>query len=532
MTIAPPLRSALRRSARAAGFRVALLLLAPLAAAAAVTPDAPHPRAVASPAYRVAADGLPVFTEQFKDVHYAAFTFTGRVEVTVRASAPIRRSAVSPRAAGVAAAVEGDTLRLSLDRPRRLVVTLNDGERLFLFADAPDPAAPAPGQPGVTSVTDLGVDATGARLETARLQAAIDRVAAAHGVLYFPPGVYLTGTLSLKSHLTLYLAAGALLLGSDRPADYPVDPGHREPETLADARTWSNLGSDMTFSRLLLVDQATHVRVAGRGVIDGQGRIIRGLGRPPNLVRIRSSSHVTFADVILRDPAAWNSHLLASDHVTYRGVRILNDRSVPNTDGIDPDSSRDVLIESCFIYSGDDPIAIKTSGNAGLLRPVERVTVRGNIFLTHTSAMKLGSESRADIRDVLFADNDVLEADRAITLSCMDGARYERIRFVDNRVERLLFKTQQRPLLIHVRRRQPAAPVGLIRDVLIRDLTVDDPGPNPSRIAGFAADHAAAGIRFERLTIAGRVRTSAADAGIELGPYTQDVTFHPSSPAP
>jgi len=326
-----------------------MLALGLLSAAAAATRGAieiypASARAVASPLYRVRADGRAVFTEAFTDVHYAHFSASGRVAISISTGAPITGYSIQPRFNAPTAKVAGDSLEFILDRPRQLVVTINGAQRLFLFVDAINPHAPRPDDPGVRSIADFGVDATGARLETKRIQDAIDRVAAAKGVLYFPPGTYLTGTLALKSDLTLYLAGGATLLGSIDRDDYPVDAGFKESDMKNDPEHWSNKGADMTYSRLLLIDRAHNVRLAGRGVIDGQGRLIRNQGKPANLLRIRDSAQVTVEGLILRDAAAWNTHVLYSRDVTIRDVKIINDRSVANSDGIDPDSAQDLPV--------------------------------------------------------------------------------------------------------------------------------------------------------------------------------------------
>lgn len=485
--------------------------------------------------FRVTAGGAEVPAGKFKENTLAWFSFTGEVELAVRAAAPIRHFTISPRAAGIAATADGAVLRFRLDRPRHLVITI-DGARLFLFADPLEENPPRPGQAGVTSVLDFQVDPTGRTVDTVRLQQAIDTVAARRGTLHFPPGIYLTGTLALKSDLTLHLAAGAVLLGSANPADYPPETPRARSELPDDREPWLTPGADITPCRLLLVDGARRVRITGRGIIDGQGKRIRRPDFRPYLVLIRNSADVTVDGVMLRDSALYSALVLGSDQVTYRGVKVVNDPTVPNTDGLDPDGSRDVLIERCFLACGDDPVAVKTSGNHFLLRSAERITVRGCVLLTNTSAMKLGSESFADIRDVRFEDNDIVEADRAITLSCMDGGRFERIQFVDNRVERLHFKTQQRILLAWVRQRtrreRPGwGRTGAIADVLIRDLAVAEPCPNPSRIAGLAPGADVRGIRFENFTIAGRLVRDAAAAGLEIGPHAADISFAPSPQA-
>ncbi|MFB3902500.1 MAG: glycoside hydrolase family 28 protein [Acidobacteriota bacterium] len=486
--------------------------------------------------------------EKFRTISYAAFECPAPVEVTVRTASPVKTFNVSPHSAGLRAGADASGLSFRLDRPRQLVVTVNGGEKLLLFADPPDPAAPKPGDPGVINVLETGVDPTGGRLETARLQAAIDRVAAAKGVLYFPAGVYLTGSLSLKSDLTLYLAEGARLLGSDDPGDYPVDPGFDEANIRWDPELWLKLpGVDVSYRRLLLIDEATNVRVAGRGTIEGNGKALLGgaTGReiaavgsktkphipgpkPVNihLILIRRSSGVVFEDVTLLDSPMYNAHVLASDHVTFRNVKMVSDQTVVNTDGIDPDSSRDVLIERCFFLCADDCVSVKTSGQSRVRGDAERITVRHCVFLTRTSAVKLGTEIYVGRqRDIVFEDNDVLETGRGINISSEGHYGYERIRFTGFRIERFDWHRLQFPVHIHVEPRHPDGAAGWIHDVLLQDLKAEVEPPARSRIAGFSAEHDVRGVRFVNYTVAGRVRLDAADAGVQIGPYVSDVTF-------
>ena len=187
------------------------------------------PRAERSADFHVTAGGRDVFVEVFKDVAIAHFSFLGEIPVSVRSTHPIRKVDISPHAARIVTTQTNDTLTFQLTQPRHVVVEI-DGRRLFIFADAIDAAAPKLGQKGVRSVLEFGVDRTGGSRDTARLQQAIDEVAAARGTLLVPPGVYLTGTLSLKSNLTLHLAAGALLLGSPNRDDYPVASGFQESD--------------------------------------------------------------------------------------------------------------------------------------------------------------------------------------------------------------------------------------------------------------------------------------------------------------
>lgn len=513
----------------------------------AAQPSAPNPRSIPSTAYQVDVGGRLVFVEKFRDVNYAAFPLAAPAEISIHVTSPIKTCNISPHSAGIHGTTEGSTLRFHLERPRYLVVTINDGEKLFLFADVPDPAAPKTGQHGVVSVLDFGVDPTGARVDTVRLQSAVDRVAADKGVLYFPRGVYLTGTLSLKTDSTLYLAEGARLLGSTRHEDYPVEPGFDEAEIRWDPDLWLKQGFDVAYRQLIRIDGARNVRIAGPGTIEGQGRIllggatgrlIAGIGnknapkiagpQPVNihLIAVRRSSGVTVEGVTLLDSPMYNAHVVGADHVTFRNVKIVSDPNVVNTDGIDPDSSRDVLIDHCFFYDADDCVSVKTSGQSRVKGDSERITVRRSVFLTRTSAVKLGTEMYVGgQRDIVFEDNDVLETGRAINISNEGPWGFERIRFTGFRIERFAWHKLQFPVHIHVETRHPDNAAGWIHDVTLEDIAVEVEPPADSQIAGLRPGHDVRGIRFVNYSIAGRIRVNADDAHVTIGPFVSDVTF-------
>src|SRR5690606_18177609 len=105
---------------------------------------------------------------------------------------------------------------------------------------------------------DYGVDASGATLATAAVQAAIDAAAgSAQNILYFPPGKYTVGELWLGSDMTLYLAPGALLYGSGAVADFDTGSGGVDIEGCSHG--------------MLRLYRVKNVQIRGRGVIDGNG---------------------------------------------------------------------------------------------------------------------------------------------------------------------------------------------------------------------------------------------------------------------
>jgi hypothetical protein len=497
----------------------------------------PVPGARIGTGFAVTVEDVPVPVEDWRDLSFARFALAGVVRVVVeRAAGGDADWRVRPRPPGPAAAPggPGPALRFTLDRPGTWVVDADRGRRLVLLAEAPEPGAPDPADPGVVDVRRHGVAGDGVDVDTERLQRAVDTAAAAGGgVVHLPRGVYRTGTLRLRSRVTLHVAAGALLQGTGDPADHPVDPGRAEGPT--------TYGEYFTHSRLLHLDGVHDAGIVGRGVIDGDGVRLRAAGRNSNLVRISRSHDVTIRDVVLRDSAAWNTHVLDSSRVRIEGVRILNDRALLNTDGIDVDSSSEVLVDRVFVHAGDDAVCVKATrnGDPGGSAPagdVRRVLVRDGVYLTGCAALKVGTESNAElVADVRFVDNAVLDSDRAMSVVMRDGGAYARIGFEGVTVDGVDHLVEQAVQLRAGHDRRPGRMTGItFRDVVAPDYhprdnrTSYNPGGGPV-LSGYDAEHPLVGLRFAGVVVNGHRLSDAAGAWeharIDIGPHVHDVRF-------
>jgi glycosyl hydrolase family 28/pectate lyase-like protein len=236
------------------------------------------------------------------------------------------------------------------------------------------------------SVRDHGARGNGTISDTAAIQAAID-AAAPGGVVLFPPGDYVSGTLRLRDRLVLKLEAGATLIASADDADF--DPHERLGyDTFADRET-----TDFSFA-LLQGRRLQHVSIVGPGRIDGNRRSRGG----PKPIALKQCRHVTIRDVTLDNAPNYNISLLGCDHVDIRGVTIRNGYA----DGIDPDCCRYVRIAGCRVESRDDAIVLKSSLALGARRSTEYVVVTDCDLVNVRNGLKIGTESSGDFRNIVF----------------------------------------------------------------------------------------------------------------------------------
>jgi len=394
------------------------------------------PGAVKSPLYTVTANGTSQFVEKLTkfsaemQVHYAYFGVatgcTATIAVTVGES--FSSYTVSPKSRKITATKSGNTVTFS-SGPNYLILQFDAKELLFILIDDQEASPPKLGDANVKNIADYTVDNTGATLVTAKVQSAINAASgAAQNVLYFPPGRYKVGELSLKSDMTLYLAGGAMLDGSTSTSDYAA--------TGAPA-------VESTSHGLIHMNNVTNTKVLGRGVIDAEGTTItKGSNDTPsfkiNAVRVDQSSKVTIDGVLVRDPVFWNTLVYKSDQVTIQNYKVINRRPTTTTynqtDGIDFDASTNGTIYNVFVYSGDDNLSPKTEQEGGI--DTKNIVYQKAVLYSNSGACKVGTKTFGATMDgIVFKDIDIVKAGRAMVIDANDTAVIQNTKFENIRIE-------------------------------------------------------------------------------------------------
>jgi polygalacturonase len=341
-------------------------------------------------------------------------------------------------------------------------------------------AIPRPGGAQSLPVTAAGAVADGKTLNTAAIQKAIDQAGQqGGGTVTFPAGVYVTGTLELRSGVTVRLEDGATLLGSTSLADY---------RCLADGFT-DGRGAPMGYC-LISASGVSNVAIEGLGAIDGRGREVLAARGPeqrdirPLLMRFTGSTGVRLDGIHLRDAAAWMVHFFQCRKITADAVTISSHAGA-NNDGFDIDSCESVRIRNCDIDTGDDAVCLKTTSPA----PCRDVVVSGCTLKSNCAAFKIGTESLGDFEDVRVSDCSIPRARlAAVKILSVDGAN---VRNID--IRNLTMDSGAAPVFLRLGARlktfragdAPRQP-GTMRNISVRDLTAtaDAPGVLISGIPG------------------------------------------------
>lgn len=356
-------------------------------------------------------------------------------------------------------------------------------------------ASAASGAQVLYDVRDFGAKADGQTLCTQGIQAAIDKCAAAGGgTVYLPPGSFLSGTIFMKTGVTLHLDTGCTLLGSTNLKDYPP--------TVPAFRSYTDNYTDKS---LIYGEKLERIAITGRGVLDGQGAAFKGPYKVrPYMIRFIECRDIAVEGVTIRNSPMWVQHYLACDDVRISGITVKSHVNA-NNDGIDIDSCRRVTITACNVDSGDDAVVLKSCS----ARPCRDVVVSGCVLRSTCNALKMGTESNGGFQNIVLTGCAIYDTRLAgVALEIVDGGAMDRIVVSD-----LTMTGVGAPIFLRLGNRarpfkdgMDTPGIGSMKNITISNIEATGANPTGCAIAGLPE------ARIENVTLS-NIRLSFAGGG-------------------
>jgi Glycosyl hydrolases family 28 len=288
----------------------------------------------------------------------------------------------------------------------------------------------------IYNVKDFG--ATGIKSDDARpaIQKAIETAAVKGGTVYLPPGEYTSGTIFLRSHVNLYLEAGATLYASENPKDFAVQKVKSK-------------------DALIFGEKLEDISIGGRGTIDGQqkyfwaddtlesahwlhkmmqikngGSTSRSYpaGHPtqqdyPHLLWLGECNNVRITGLSWLHSPSWSFALFACSRVVIDGIYIYTSlKDGVWADGIDIVSCHDLSISNCRIETGDDCIAIVCGiPEWGPDYPTENITITNCRLSSASAGIKFTEGNSRLVQHIVVSNCVIYNTNRGITLQIATG---------------------------------------------------------------------------------------------------------------
>jgi alpha-L-rhamnosidase len=349
------------------------------------------------------------------------------------------------------------------------------------------------------NIAERGATGDGKTLNTKTIQTVIEECAQnGGGTIVIPKGVFLSGALFLKPGVNIELQEGAVLKGSTNINDYPKlntrIEGHFE--------LWR--------AALINGDHVDHLRISGPGTFDGSGepfwkefysrreadnKTTNLNVERPRLTFLQNSKDVKISGITFLNSGFWNLHLYRCQKVTVTNCRFQApsgskpDNHAPSSDGIDVDSSQDIVISHCFFSVGDDDIALKGSKGPFALQdkdspPVERIQISDCVFEAGGGIVTFGSEAtivrNVDIKRCITRGPTVLR----LKLRPDTPQQYENISMSNITMENgsAIFKVSPWTQYFDLKGQEP--PKALVRNIIISG--VQGTGESLGQITGHA----------------------------------------------
>jgi polygalacturonase len=361
-------------------------------------------------------------------------------------------------------------------------------------------------------VKTFGAKGDGKTGDREAINKAIEAAAAAGGgIVYFPAGTYLTGSIRLKSNITLQFDHGARLEASSDPAAYDA----------AEPNQWDqfqDFGHSHWHNSLIWGEGLENVSIVGGGLLSGSALVRERGAVGDKLIALKLCRNVTLRDFSILNGGHFGILATGVDNLTIDNLKIDTNR-----DGIDLDGCRNVRVSNFSINSpNDDALVLKGSHALGFARATENVTIVNGLVSGYdigslldasykrtvkqapdrdgpTGRVKIGTETEGDFRNITIS-NVVFDRSRGLAIESVDGAKVEDIA-VSNITMR---DVSNAPIFLRLGSRMRApegTAAGAIRRVSISGLVVYDADPRYGSIISGIPGHDVEDVKLSNIRI-------------------------------
>jgi polygalacturonase len=294
-----------------------------------------------------------------------------------------------------------------------------------------------------------------------------------------PKGKFVTGVISLRSGVELFVSPTAELLGSTKRSDYGT----------------------VRASALIVAENQHHIAITGGGTIDGRGReVVADVDRMlkegtlqdpqwqtvnpwgqkrsaefnrPHLVTFKNCDQVTIKDVLFKDAACWVQTYSECTNLTIDNIRVKS-TAYYNNDGIDIADCRNVKVTGCNVDADDDGICLKSHNPKAFC---ENIEISDCVVRSSASALKFGTASHGGFKHVTVKNIKISNTFRsAIALESVDGGTLE-----DVTIENIKAVNTGNAIFIRLGHRKTEAPIGKVRNIRIANVQVEVPAGKPDK---------------------------------------------------
>lgn len=294
----------------------------------------------------------------------------------------------------------------------------------------------------------FGAKGDGVTNDTAFIQAAI-MACPKNGRVLIPEGTYKITPLFLKSDMTFEISEGAVLEALTDREFFPILPGRIEADNEHKEYllgTWEGDPQD-AFAGIITGINLENVVITGKGVINGCASKdnwwfepkVKRIAWRPRLLFLNNCKNVVVNGITVTNSPSWNIHPYFCEDISFYDIKVIGPKDSPNTDGLDPESCKNVNIIGCYFSVGDDCIAIKSGKiymGSTYKTPTEKLTIRQCCMRDGHGSIVIGSEMAGGVKDLDVSECLFINTDRGLRIktrrgrgkdAIADGIKFENI---------------------------------------------------------------------------------------------------------